>query len=203
MDGLYEPGLPSVIAPKIRARRAGSWEAVRDGVRVQNRCYADPTIFSAGAETKWGRVPAPSDEYAEHGVTVTKALTNDRRTGFVRISELLRAHPSRRFPVWHPRKHEPEAPGLYVMDVPGTAELRQQLQDAPLEEDGKPLPGEAVDRDWERSKGHGHASLRYGVVSRPSASDEPYEPLEDARAEMLRKARERANRGGRRRYQRV
>jgi hypothetical protein len=95
-----------------------------------------------------------------------------RVAGFVRISELLNApKDDRLFPEWHPRAGEPGAPQLYIFDVPGTLELREQLQDAPLEEDGKPHPGEAVDRDWERKKGHAHASLRYGVTKGMAVAD--------------------------------
>jgi hypothetical protein len=194
-DGLYEPGLPSEIAPKIDQLRATGWEAVRDSVRVANVCHADPAVFAAGARTKWGRPASVADEFAAANITVV-AANNDRRAGFVRISELLKADTNRRFPSWHERHGEPGAPAMFIVDTPGTAELRQQLADAPLEEDGKPLPGEAVDRDWERSKGHAHASLRYGVLSRPSASEEPDRPpstpdeVRQARLAEIRKRRE-------------
>lgn len=188
-DGVYEPGLPSVIAPIVKQHRAAGWEAVRDGKRERNPAYADPAVFSAGKQTKWGREPAVSDEFGDAGVPLLRG-NNDRQAGFVRISELLHPDEKKLFPAWHPRAGEPGSPHLFIMDVPGTAELREQLQDAPLEEDGKPLPGEAVDRDWERSKGHAHASLRYGVMSRPSPSEKPVEPLPDPRAELVRKLEE-------------
>jgi hypothetical protein len=108
---------------------------------------------------------------------------------------------------------EPGAPQLYILDVPGTLELREQLQDAPLEEDGKPHPGEAVDRDWERSKGHAHASLRYGSVSKPKPSKRPQHPdllapaadPDELRRERLRKTEEKRNKpaGGAGRYRNV
>jgi hypothetical protein len=184
-DGLYEPGLPSAIAPQILQRRADSWEAVRNGTRERNICHADPAVFAPGKETKWGREPAVSDEFSDHGVHLS-AANNDRRAGFVRISELLNARETRLFPRWNERAGEPGSPSLFIMDVPGTLELREQLQDAPLEEEGKPLPGEAVDRDWERDKGHGHASLRYGVMSRPRPSVEPQQFEENMRARLAR-----------------
>lgn len=168
-DGLYEPGLPSQIAPKILNARAGGWEAVRNGKRVTNQCHADPAVFAPGKQTEWGREPAVSDEFQKRGITLFRA-NNDRKAGFVRISELLNAPDERLFPYWHERAGQPGSPGIFIFDVAGTVELREQLQDAPLEEDGKPHPGEAVDRDWERAKGHGHASLRYGSMSMPAPS---------------------------------
>lgn len=180
-DGLYEPGLPSEIAPKIKHLRASGWQV---GAR-RNRVLADPAVFAGGKLTKWGRERAVSDEFSSHDVPLERA-DNDRRAGFVRISELLAAGGDRRFPAWHEFAGETGAPTLFVLDVPGTAQLREQLADAPLEEEGKPLPGEAVDRDWERSRGHGHASLRYGVVSWPRATEKPERPLDDPRAELLR-----------------
>lgn len=185
-DGLYEPGLPSEIAPKIKMRRTLGWQI--EGTR--NQCFADPAVFAAGQRNKWGTPASVATEFErDAGISLTPA-NNDRRAGFVRISELLKLDENRRYPVWHERAGQTGSPAMFVMDVPGTIELRQQLADAPLEEDGKPLPGEAVDRDWERSKGHGHAALRYGWMSRPSPSEKPYEPLEDARAEILRRLTE-------------
>jgi hypothetical protein len=211
-DGHYEGGLPSVTAPQILEKRAASWEAVRNGKRIPNQCLADPAVFAPGKQTKWGREPAVSDEFAEHGIHLT-AASNDRVLGFVRISELLNAPETRLFPDWHPRAGEPGAPQLYILDVPGTLELREQLQDAPLEEDGKPHPGEAVDRDWERSKGHAHASLRYGSVSKPKPSKRPQHPdllapaadPDELRRERLRKTEEKRNKpaGGAGRYRNV
>jgi hypothetical protein len=171
-DGYYKGGLPSVVAPEIRRRRAESWEAVRNRKRVANICHADPAVFAGGKQTEWGRERSVADMYQDEGIALVRGDSdkNARVAGFVRISELLAPKDDRLFPEWHPRAGEPGAPQLYIVNVPGTQELREQLQDAPLEEDGKPHPGEAVDRDWERKKGHAHAALRYGVnrVIRPS-----------------------------------
>lgn len=195
-DGLYEPGLPSEIAPKVKVRRELSWEP--KGTR--NQCFADPAVFAAGARTKWGRPASVADEFANDcGIALT-AANNDRRAGFVRVSELLKLDGARRFPAWHPFAGQIGSPRLFVMDVPGTLELRQQLADAPLEEDGKPLPGEAVDRDWERSKGHAHASLRYGVLSRPGPSTEPPAVPDDPRARLALRIDERRDTKSARRY---
>lgn len=187
-DGLYEPGLPSEIAPKIRQRRAESWE---HGSR--NMVWADPAVFHPGARTKFGRPAAVSDEFRDEGIPLG-AANNDRQAGFVRISELLKLDVARRFPAEHERAGQEGSPRLFILDVPGTVQLREQLADAPLEEEGKPLPGEAVDRDWERSNGHGHASLRYGMMSRPSPSHEERQPLDDPRAEFKRQVLEKRDR---------
>lgn len=196
-DGLYEPGLPSELAPKVKMRRELSWQPKG----TSNQCFADPAVFAAGARTKWGRPASVADEFAHDAGIALTAANNDRRAGFVRISELLKLDEKRRFPQWHPLAGAAGSPRLFVMDVPGTLELREQLADAPLEEDGKPLPGEAVDRDWERSKGHAHASLRYGVLSRPGPSTELEEEPDDPRAAMAqRMERDRETRSGTRRY---
>jgi hypothetical protein len=171
-DGLYEPGLPSEIGPKIKARRDRSWTSRAPGARP-NRCFADPAIWAAGARTKWGRPASVADEFlSDCGIQLERG-NNDRRAGHVRIAELLRCDEQRRFPRWHPRAGEPGAPRLFIMETAGTRELIDQLLWAPVEDEGKPLAGEAVDADWERSRGHAHASLRYGVLSRPKPSSEP------------------------------
>ncbi len=199
-DGIYEPGLPSEIAPKIQQLRLAGWQR-RDGRGdpAVNVCFADPAVFAAGARTKWGRPASVADEFElDCGIRLSRA-NNDRQAGFVRISELLKSDANRRFPDWHSRRGELGAPRLYVMDTAGTVELREQLQDAPLEEDGKPLPGEAVDRDWERAKGHAHASLRYGLMSRPSASVEPEPDVFDPKVALMQRMAERRNSGSARR----
>jgi hypothetical protein len=48
--------------------------------------------------------------------------------------------------------------------------------------------GEAVDGKWESAHGHAVASARYGGLSRPSPSEDPPPPLEDERAEALRRS---------------
>lgn len=177
LDGFYEPGLPSETAPKILKLRHESWE-IRDerGQPVDNACYADPAIFNPGQTTnKWGAPAVVADEFTDAGIRLHRA-NNDRRAGYVRIATLLRADPNHRFPAWHERAGEPGSPRLFIFDVPGTLELRDAVKWAPLEESDTgpyhgPYPGEAVAVKWEGRKGHAHASLRYGVMSRPSPSD--------------------------------
>lgn len=196
MDGIYEPGLPSEIAPQVKARRLDSWGS---GATV----WADPAVFHPGARTKFGRPASVADEFSDEGVALS-AANNDRRAGFVRVSELLKLDEHRRFPAFSEFAGQEGSPRLFIIDTPGTLELREQLADAPLEEDGKPLPGEAVDRDWERESGHAHASLRYGMLSRPSPSLEVRQPLDDPRAERWRQVlekREQARPRIRSRYQ--
>ena len=195
-DGLYEPGLPSETAPKIHKLRADKW-CVRDdqGEMVPNLVYADPACWGeSGTTNRWGRPASVADEFRDENIPLVRA-NNDRRAGYVRIASLMRMDDTHRFPAWHPRAGESPAPRIYFMDVPGTVELRDQVRWAPLEEADPgpyqgPHPGEAVAQKWEGRKGHGHASLRYGCLSRPGPSTEPREPLPDPRAEFLREVRE-------------
>src|SRR4029453_16186704 len=77
------------------------------------------------------------------------------------------------------------APRLYIFST--CTHLIGQLQSAPRALDGADA-GEAVDPKW--AAGHGHAvdAARYGALSRPSPSEEPPLPLEDERAEALRRS---------------
>ena len=117
------------------------------------------------------------------------------------MAEHIRRVEHRRFPVWHPEKGDEFAPAFYVMRGPGTADLIEQLKEAPLEESAPgpyhgTFPGEAVAGKWESAHGHAHASLRYGLMSRPSPSVEPPaanqhlippDPPEELRREALRR----------------
>lgn len=174
------PHLPDMVVDLLKQRRAG-WHP--ENVSVV--CYADPAAFAQGAHTKWGRQPSVADEFAAAGVTLSKAFTNDRVAGYVRIGQLLTPDPGHSFPDWHPRAGEPGAPRLFIFH--GCTHLVEQLAAAPLEEQGEPHPGEAVSRKWEGPFGHAHAALRYGVISWPAPSDRPYVPLDDTRAEWLRR----------------
>lgn len=72
---------------------------------------------------------------------------------------------------------------LSVLDVPGadqTVEVGADRCDGPGE------VAEAVDRNWEGEHGHAVASVRYGAISWPRASDPPEdEPPDDPRAAFL------------------
>jgi len=210
LDGFYEGGLPSITAPKILARREKGWEA-RDekGDRLRHLCFADPAIFNPGQTTgKWDRPAVVADEFAEQGISISRA-NNDRRAGYVRIAELLKLDERHPFPAWHERAGELGAPRLFFFDVPGTLELREQVRWAPLEESETgpyqgPYPGEAVARKWESGKGHAHAALRYGVMSRPSPSEAPRwqpdpENPDDLKRALLQRVYENDERESRRR----
>jgi hypothetical protein len=200
-DAVYRPGLPSEIAPLIKAKRERWWEAKdQHGRPVKNVCWADPSIWnSLGVTNRLGQKASTSDEFADLGIHMARA-NNDRRAGFVRISELLRQNPDRRFPTWHPLAGQPGSPRLFVFGTTALEPLRQQLKDAPLEssEPGPTqgvMPGETVSAKWEGSHGHAIASLRYGLLSRPSPSTEPPsehpDPRRQAVIEMAAKDRER------------
>lgn len=195
-DGLYQPGLPSEIAPLVEAKRDRWWDARdRHGRRLTHPVYADPSIWNkTGVTNRLGQPASTADEFADVGMPVARA-NNDRRAGFVRVSELLKQNESRRFPAWHPLRGEPGSPRLFVFDVRGTRELREQIAVAPLEEADTgpyqgPHPGEAVAQKWEGPHGHAHASLRYGVMSRPSPSTAPRVEDPDPRREALRRLEE-------------
>lgn len=202
-DELYEPGmLPSDLAPLVLERRK-EWHPDGTG-RVM--AYGDPAIFNAGQTTnKWGKPAVVNDEFQDLGIQLTKA-NNDRRAGFVRIGEMVRLD-QHAPPVW--ATHLPAgigAPRLFIFDH--CKHLIEQMQDAPLEDSERGpnqgrFPGEAVAEKWESSHGHAHASLRYGLMSRPSPSKEPDEQYDDPRAEMLRKHRRERETSSASRFQNV
>lgn len=173
-DEFYEPGLPSETAPVIFERRK-EW--------ASSVCYADPTVYDNKSVTnRWGRPATVADEFAEYGIGLNRG-NNDRIAGHVRIAELLRVHADRKRPEWAGPGEG--SPSMFIADR--CTHLIEQLLDAPVEEEGEPHPGECVSRRWEGPHGHAHAALRYGVLSWPAQSEKPYEPLDDDRAEWLRK----------------
>jgi hypothetical protein len=182
-DEHYQAGLPTDTAPVILERRKQGWEPHDDrGWKLQsNVVWADPSTRNrAPIAGRFGNQTSVAQEFADQGVPLTPA-NNDRQARFVRISELLRPDDTRRFPAWHPRYGDTGCPRIFFANCP---RLVEQLETAPLETTGKPLGGEAVDRDWEGQHGHGHAALGYGVMSRPNASVEtealPDDPREYA-----------------------
>lgn len=195
-DELYEPGLPSVIAPLVHARRE-KWHPAGSPSHGRQVCWADPAVFNAGqTSNRWDQPAVVKDEFAENGIRLSKALTNDRRAGYIRVSEMLKLDEARVAPPWSRIAGTPASPRLFVMDH--CKNVISQLKEAPLGEDGPgPLhdrfPGEVVAEGWESRYGHAHASLRYGVISRPGPSEKPYEPLDDPRAEALRRLTEGRN----------
>jgi hypothetical protein len=63
-------------------------------------------------------------------------------------------------------------PTIYVVAL-RCPELVEQLENAPLLplDSGRKGAGEIVDPTWESRSGHCVAALRYGVMSRPEASE--------------------------------
>jgi hypothetical protein len=74
---------------------------------------------------------------------------------------------------------------LYVFAA--CARLIEQLKSAPLAVECLDA-GKAVDPKWASAHGHAIDAARYGALSRPSPSEEPPPPLEDERAEALRRS---------------
>lgn len=184
-DEFYEPGLPSEIAPKILSRRT-AWKSTV--------CWGDPSLWiGKGVTNKFGMEANSADEFHESGLPIVRA-NNDRRAGYLRLSELLRLEDGRRYPSWHHLAGQSPAPHAFISER--CPNLIEQLQDAPLEssEPGPtqgPHPQEAVAVKWEGAHGHAHAAMRYGAMSRPSASVEPERPFDDP-AEAERWLREQA-----------
>lgn len=190
----YKPGLVSDHSAAILKLRESAWGRDEQGNLVSAPAYADPSIKNRMGVKDWkGREISVELEYADHGLTFA-AGQNDRRAGYLRLSELLKEDPARTFPAWHPKAGELGAPRLYILDTTELQPLVEQLRDAPLEDVDSPLsrfPGEAVDEQWEGSAGHAHAAARYALMSRPSPSAEPVPEPDDPRAALLQKVERR------------
>jgi hypothetical protein len=189
----YSPGLVADHCQAIHSLRRQT-----KGHQKHINCYADPSVKTRTGVKNWkGKEITIENEYVEHGIDLAMAQ-NDRRAGYLRVSELLRPDPERVFPSWHPLAGELGSPRLFILDRTETEPLIDQIRDAPLEDPDAPLsrfPGEAVDHEWESRHGHAHASLRYGLMSRPSASEAaPWEP-EDPRANFLWQIEQKRQRG--------
>lgn len=185
-DELYEPGLPSVIAPKVLKRRA-VWKT--------DTCYGDPSIFrNVGTTNRWGQPASVVTEFHEMNVSVT-AANNDTVAGYVRLAELVRPDLARMFPAWHPRAGEQGAPRLFV--TRSCPNLIEQMQAAVLAGDTEPHARESVSRKWEGPYGHAHASARYGCLSRPDPSPVPGPEPESPQAAVLQRYEQRVEREAR------
>lgn len=197
-DEYHEPNLPSATAPIIMQRRSW-WHPNANPAHV--RCYADPSMFaSAGVSNKWGAPASVATEFQDLGINLIRG-NNDRVVGHVRLAELLTPTAERLFPDFHPRHaREPNAPQWFI--TANCTNLIEQLQAAPIEEEGEPHPGEAVSKRWEGPYGHGHASMRYGLLTRLDEATEPRQPLSDPRAELLRTTIEEREKASRRRQRR-
>lgn len=179
-DMLYERDLlPSDLCPLILAKRADGWGK-------DNRAHIDPSVWHrTGARNKWGAPAMLADEFSDNGIRVEPA-NNDPRAGLMRIRELLKFDPEHPFPDWHPKRGQMGAPRVFFLE-PTVGALLQELRDAPLQPVEKRDGGEIIDPEWESRHGHAVAMTRYAVLSRPGPSEKPYEPLDDPRAETLRR----------------
>lgn len=198
----HEPGFPSETAPKIHDKRERWWSRDDKGELVRALCYAPADIRTRFAKSEvTGKEISAETEFNKLGITFARAQ-QDRRAGYIRIAEMLKLDPARRFPDWHPRRGESPAPRLFILDTEEMQPLIQALRDAPLEDVDSPLsklPGEAVEEDWESRIGHAHAMLRYALMSRPRATAEPKKVPEDPRqaraSERLKRIAERERKG--------
>jgi phage terminase large subunit len=176
-----EDGNLVVAGEHYKAGELVSWHAAQI-LRLRKVWYGDgaepPVVYgdpSTGAKigltNKWGAPASVVDEYREHGIALSPGQ-NDRAAGYARLLELVHPVPDRLFPSWHPRHGERGTPRLFVFA--SCREAVRQLGSAPIAADGVHA-GEIVDPGWESTRGHAHASLRYGALSRPDASA-PVEP---------------------------
>lgn len=177
-DMLYEKDLlPSQLAPLILKKRE---------VWGSSTVWVDPSIWHrTGTLNRWGLPAMLADEFTDNGVAVTRA-NNDPRAGLIRIRELLRPDPEHVFPSWHPLAGQAGAPRVFF-HADRCAELVSELRSAPLQPTDKRDGGEIINPDWESRHGHAVAMCRYAVMTRPAPSQVPYVPLDDDRAEWLRK----------------
>lgn len=198
-DEYYVPGFPSDTAPEILARRSKdyrpqSWQGYDDQGWPEGRnvVWGDPQsmVNSRQIPDRMGMLTTIGQEFNDLGVPVVPA-NNKRDAGYVRVAELLKLHPDRKFPGWHPRAGEWGAPRLFFFGD-RCPNVVGQIKDAVIEDSG-PLTGSAVQQEWESGSGHAHAGLRYWALSRATPAKEPEQEISDPREAMLarrRKARE-------------
>lgn len=185
-DSYYQPGLVSVHAAAIKAKRAAWWPRDDRGWLTQSPLsFADPSMWArTGGQTKQGDPASVVTEYLDAEVDGFVRGNNDRKAGRLRLLELLQPHPKRPFPSWHPRAGEYGAPRWYIVGR-RCPDLIEQLGVAPVNEEpvGQSIgAGEIVDPKWESAHGHAIAAARYGAMSWQSASLEPKPQTADPRA---------------------
>lgn len=177
-DEYYSPGLVNEHVAEILNRRERWYPGWLDYFgreeRHLPRVFADPQVtHRTGATSRQGIPATIATEYREQSDGLISLIpgNNDRAAGHARIAELLRLDPERPFPSWHPRYGEFGSPRLFVVQE-RCPHLCDQLQGAVLLDldSGRRQAGEIVDDDWESTYGHGHAALRYGVLTWPGAT---------------------------------
>lgn len=200
-DSYYSPGNVSEHCRAIVARRPAWWpdgyfDADGRYVRQNVMTFADPSVRNrtGGAirsVLRFGEPATIATEYAEqsNGAIELRLANNDPRAGRARVAELLKLEPGHRAPYFAPQlEAEKAAPKLYVV-ASRCRELVEQLENAPLLplDSGRRGAGEIVDPTWESRAGHCIAALRYGVMSRPEASERvTFDPLAPVDWEQMR-----------------
>lgn len=200
-DSYYQGDtLVSDHARAIEAKRAIWWPEGQSPVN-----YADPSMWARkGHVNRWGDPATDVTEFLEAGIGGLVQANNERRAGRIRVAELLKPDPGRLFPSWHSLAGETGSPRFFINSA-RCPETVEQLSVAPLMpvESGMTGAGEIVDPDWESHHGHAVAMVRYGAMSRPSPSVEPYSPSDDPRVELMRKVSERREQPPGSRFQNV
>lgn len=174
-NGYQQPGLVSQHAAAITKIR---------GNRKYGPIVSDPSVFTRDFHGE-----NVADEYQKHGITLIPA-SNDVDAGLLRVSEWLRRREGEAFPAWHPLAGTlgPDgigSPRLFVVDVPGTSDLRSEIADyrwkdlSPSQEEKQDQPEEPRKKD-----DHSCDALRYMVMSRPKPTRAP-EPRERPRQRAI------------------
>ena len=191
-DEYYSPGLVSEHAGAIRARREWWWATDDDDKPVRANCHADPTIANKlGNSNNRGSELSIEFEFQQNGFSFVHA-NNNRRAGYMRVSELLHPEDGRPAPIWasHLLKQGP-TPRLFIFN--SCTHLVDQLKSAPLKSEGQDAL-EVVGPEWESRHGHGVAALRYGCLSRPRPTPAEAEVKKlSPRAEFLQTYEARVN----------
>jgi hypothetical protein len=153
-------------------------------VKPEPVTLADPSVRNRSGGvirhlvSKHGEPSTIATEYREQSGDQIHLLlaNNDPKAGRARISELLIPEPGRPAPFY--ARHLADAPATPRIYIVGSRcpELVDQLENAPLLrlDSGRRGAGEIVDPGWEGQSGHAVASLRYGVMSKPEASEQSF-----------------------------
>lgn len=146
----YRPGIVSEHARTV---------ALMSGTERYDYTMLPPECWGATRE-KYGRLWSVNDEYTEHGVYCTQA-NNEVIAGINRVGEYLTPRAGR----LHPRTGLPNAPRLFIFR--NCTNLLLELPDYSWKTYRTPEKGKERPR---KTKDDACDTLRYGVMSRPSAA---------------------------------